>query len=191
MKWCELSLMHREGPQAPPPPPLPRSGDCPTGTRGVSSSSQPDLIAGPGTGFLTEPSSCRPIYFIRRVNVIGRLSRPVDDVNPLQGSPQGFDRERGAVHATEGRSGAPPCVQLNVDKDGRLDGLASRRPRWATATGIGGSHDDPPMMIHARAGARASALALFSASRGLALPHFLATACPRADPSIGGSADGS
>jgi hypothetical protein len=174
----EFISMNREGPLAPP---LPRSGVRPTGTRCTPSPAQPDLIAGPGAGFLTEPSSCRPIYFIRRVNVTGRLSRLVDDDDSLHGGSQCFDRKGGSVHASQARSGGPPGMQLDVHEYGSLDGLAGRRPRWATATGIGGSHVDPLRMIHARAGARASALALFSASRGLALPHFLATACPPSD----------
>jgi hypothetical protein len=176
--WREPSCMRREGRRAPP---LPRAPARATGTPGAGPPAQPDLIAGPGAGFLTEPSSCRPIYFTRRVNVIGRLSRLVDDDDPLHGGSQGFDRKGGSVHAPEARSGGPPGMQLDVHEYGSLDGLAGRRPRWAAATGIGGSHVDPPWMNHARAGARASALALFSTWRGPALPHFLASGPPHAD----------
>ena len=130
----------------PPPCPAPTGLDGPPpGPSRALPSLRPDSIAGPATGFLTEPSSCRPIYLIRRVNVILTASRAVNDHDPFTCCSQGFDRERGTVHAPQARSGGPPGMQLDVDEYGSLDGLADRRPRWGPATGIGGSHDDPPI----------------------------------------------
>jgi hypothetical protein len=140
---------------------------------------EPDApTTGPGppvsTGFLTEPSSCRPIFVIRRVHVILTASRAVNNHDPFTCCSQSFDRKRGSVHASQARSGGPPGMQFDVDEDGSFDGLADRRSRWGPATGIGGSHDDPPMNETRKGGTERSRLSSFidrPHSGPVAFPH--------------------
>jgi hypothetical protein len=143
---------------------------------------QPAIIAGPVAGNSTGPSSCGPIFLTRRVNVIGRLSRPVDDVDSLQCGSQRLYRERGPVLPPQARSGGPAGMQLDVDEQRGFDELAGRRPRWGTARRLGACHVDPPEMNHARPDALASGLARLSSRAGSGLPHFLAGDSPPADP---------
>ena len=142
-------------------PPLPRPGWQAASKVATERPPQPALITGTGAGNSQQPSSCGPIYFTVRVNVILTASRTVDDDQARKSLRDDSGHPRRFVHSRKCRrcGDAGMCSYVELHRRHHVgSGLGDCGP---TATGRLSGHADILRSRRARPGFRDPGLALF------------------------------